>query len=61
LDVWYAGCELVPRYDGLAYFSALYWCPNNREKKTTLFSIIERVKEAAMAQYRDSLLPKGVG
>ena len=56
-----AGNALVPQPDRLSYFSALYQRVDVLESKETLFAITKRVSLADMAQYRESLVPKGVG
>jgi hypothetical protein len=61
VDVWYTTSTLVSRESGLAHFSDLYRQIDILDNKVTLFSISKRVKLAAMAQYRKSLLQEGAG
>lgn len=52
---------MVFRDNSLSRFSDLYRQIDTLDNKVTLFSIDKRVKLAAMAQYRKSLLPEGAG
>ena len=61
LTVQHANNALAPRDDGLADFSSLYRHLDVLESKETLFAITKRVKLAAMARYRKSLVPEDVG
>jgi hypothetical protein len=55
------GNALVPQSDCLASLSALYQRLDVLESKGTLFTIARRANLAAMAWYRQSIVPKGVG
>jgi hypothetical protein len=55
------GNALVLHSGCLAYFSALYQRIDVLESKETLFAVTKRATLAAMAQYRESLVPNGVG
>jgi hypothetical protein len=61
LTVQHANNALASRDDGLAHFSSLYRHLDVLESKETLFAITKRVKLAAMARYRKSLVPEDVG
>jgi hypothetical protein len=61
LTVQHASNALASQDDGLAYFSSLYRHIDVLESKETLFAITKRVKLAAMARYRKSLVPEDVG
>jgi hypothetical protein len=61
VDVWHSTSVLVSRDSSLARFSDLYRQIDTLDNKVTLFSITKRVKLAAMAQYRKSLLQEGAG
>jgi hypothetical protein len=56
-----AGNALVPQSACLAYLPTIYRRLDVLESKETLFTITKRANLAAMAQYRESLVPKGVG
>ena len=56
-----ASNALVPQSACLAYLSTIYRRLDVLESKETLFTITKRANLAAMAQYRESLVPKGVG
>jgi hypothetical protein len=56
-----ASNALVPQSDCIAHFSALYRRLDVLEIQETLFAITRRANLAAMAQYRESLVPKGAG
>ena len=56
-----ASNALVSQSDCIARFSALYRRLDALETQETLFTITKRANLAAMAQYRESLVPKGVG
>lgn len=56
-----ASNPLVPQTDCLAYLSARYRRLDLLESQETLLAINKRVNLAAMAQYRESLVPKVVG
>jgi hypothetical protein len=55
------GNALVPQSDCFASLSALYRRLDVLESKATLFTIAKRANLAAMAWYRQSIVPKGVG
>ena len=55
------GNALIPQSDCLASLSALYQRLDVLESKGTLFTIARRANLAAMAWYRQSIVPKGVG
>lgn len=57
----HASNALVPRYDCLACFSALYQRLDVLESKEILFAITKRAILATMARYRKGFVPKGVG
>jgi hypothetical protein len=56
-----ASNALVPQSDCIAHFSALYRRLDVLGIQETLFAITRRANLAAMAQYRESLVPKGAG
>jgi hypothetical protein len=56
-----ASNALVPQSACLAYLSTIYRRLDVLESKETLFTITKRANLAAMSQYRESLVPKGVG
>ena len=56
-----AGNALVSQSDCIAHFSALYRRLDVLETQETLFTITKRANLAAMAQHRETLVPKGVG
>lgn len=53
--------DLVAQSDRLSRLSVLYRRLDVLESQETLFTIAKRANLAAMAQYRESLVPKGVG
>ena len=55
----HANNALILRDRGIAHFSTLFQHLDILDGKTTLFSIAKRAKLAAMAQYRNSILPEG--
>jgi hypothetical protein len=55
----YANNALILRDRSIAHFSTLFQHLDILDGKTTLFSIAKRAKLAAMAQYRNSILPEG--
>lgn len=61
VDVWHATRALVSRDSSLAHFSDLYRQLDILDNKVILFSIAKRVRLAAMAQYRKSLLQESAG
>jgi hypothetical protein len=56
-----ASNAVVPQPDRPAYFSALYQRLDVLQNKETLFAATKRANLAAIAQYRESLVPSGVG
>jgi hypothetical protein len=56
-----ASNALVPQSACLASFFTIYRRLDVLESQGTLFTIAKRANLAAMAQYRESLVPKGVG
>ena len=55
----HANNALILRDRGIAHFSTLFQHLDILDGKTTLFSVAKRAKLAAMAQYRNSILPEG--
>jgi hypothetical protein len=55
----HADNALMLRDRGIAHFPTLFRHLDILDGKTTLFSIAKRAKLAAMAQYRNSILPEG--
>jgi hypothetical protein len=60
-DTRIADGTLIPRDSGLARLTALYHQITNLDNAAIKLSVTRRVKLAAMAQYRKSLLQEGVG
>jgi len=57
----FASNDLVAQSDRLSHLSVLYRRLDVLESQETLSTITKRANLAAMAQYRESLVPKGVG
>jgi hypothetical protein len=60
-DTRNADGTLIPRDSGLARLTALYQQITTLDNAAIKLSVTRRVKLAAMAQYRKSLLPEGAG
>ena len=56
-----ASSDLVAQSDRLSHLSVLYRRLDVLESQETRFTIAKRTNLAALAQYRESLVPKGVG
>jgi hypothetical protein len=57
----FASNDLVAQSDCLSHLSVLYRRLDVLESQETLFTITKRANLAAMAQYRENLVPKGAG